>query len=82
MRNMTDRTGRTGRTGRVLVRSELAVPGHPENFVIGDTARTFLHGARLLIPTVPTDMTVLPLVGAPASADGTNARHEPSQRSA
>jgi NADH dehydrogenase len=36
------------RAGRVKVRSDLSVPGHPEIFVIGDTAAvTAAHGAAL-----------------------------------
>lgn len=38
----------TDRAGRVMVRADLSVPGHPEVFVIGDTAAvTDEHGAQL-----------------------------------
>jgi NADH dehydrogenase len=38
----------TDRAGRVMVRSDLSVPGHPEVFVIGDTAAVMdEHGAPL-----------------------------------
>jgi NADH dehydrogenase len=43
------------RAGRVLVESDLSVPGHPEIFVIGDTAHV-AHGDGLLPGTAPVAM--------------------------
>jgi NADH dehydrogenase len=53
-RILADRTGATlDRTGRVMVGSDLTVPGHPEIFVIGDLAHCPGHDGRPLPGVAP-----------------------------
>ncbi len=59
----------TDRSGRVIVNPDLSVPGHPEIFVIGDTAHVVAHTRNLLGIKAKEPMT-LPGVAQPAIQGG------------
>ena len=59
----------TDRYGKVMVSSDMSVPGHPEVFVIGDTAHVVAPARNLLGIKLPTPM-VLPGVAQPAIQEG------------
>jgi NADH dehydrogenase len=59
----------TDRSGKIIVRPDLSVPGHPEIFVIGDTAHVVAPVRNLLGIKSKTPMT-LPGVAQPAIQEG------------
>ena len=59
----------TDKSGRVFVNADLSVPGHPEVFVIGDTAHVVAH-SRNLLGFRSKEPMVLPGVAQPAIQEG------------
>ena len=59
----------TDKSGKIVVNSDLSVPGHPEIFAIGDTAHV-VAPARNLLGMKSTDAMVLPGVAQPAIQEG------------
>jgi NADH dehydrogenase len=59
----------TDRSGRVIVNSDLSVPGHPEVFAIGDTAHV-VAPCRNLLGIKEKEPMVLPGVAQPAIQEG------------
>ena len=59
----------TDRSGRVMVSSDLSIPGHPEVFVIGDTAHV-VAPSRNLLGIKAKDPMMLPGVAQPAIQEG------------
>jgi NADH dehydrogenase len=59
----------TDKSGRVIVSSDLSVPGHPEVFVIGDTAHV-VAPARNLLGIKEKEPMTLPGVAQPAIQEG------------
>ncbi len=57
------------KSGRVLVRSDLSIPGHPEVFAIGDTAHV-VAPSRNLLGFKAKDPMMLPGVAQPAIQEG------------
>ncbi|MGA7926611.1 MAG: NAD(P)/FAD-dependent oxidoreductase [Candidatus Sulfotelmatobacter sp.] len=57
------------KSGKVIVNSDLSVPGHPEIFAIGDTARVVAQ-ARNLLGMKAKEPTVMPGVAQPAIQEG------------
>lgn len=57
------------KSGRVIVNSDLTVPGHPEIFVIGDTAHV-VAPARNLLGMKAKEPMVMPGVAQPAIQEG------------
>ena len=57
------------KSGKVIVNSDLSVPGHPEIFAIGDTARVVAQVRNLLGLTAKEPM-VMPGVAQPAIQEG------------
>ena len=60
---------RTDRYGKVIVAPDMSVPGHPDVFVIGDTAHVVASARNLLGIKSPGQM-VLPGVAQPAIQEG------------
>src|SRR4029077_3125737 len=58
-----------GKSGKVIVNSDLSVPGHPEIFVIGDTAHVVAQ-PRNLLGMKAKDPMVMPGVAQPAIQEG------------
>jgi NADH:ubiquinone reductase (H+-translocating) len=59
----------TDRSGRVIVNSDLSIPGHPEVFVIGDTAHV-VAPSRNLLGIKAAEPMVMPGVAQPAIQEG------------
>jgi len=59
----------TDKSGRVIVNSDLSIPGHPEIFVIGDTAHV-VAPTRNLLGIKGKEPMVLPGVAQPAIQEG------------
>ena len=59
----------TDRNGKVVVEPDMSVPGHPEVFVIGDTAHVVAPARNLLGIKLPEPI-VLPGVAQPAIQEG------------
>jgi NADH dehydrogenase len=59
----------TDRNGKVIVGADMSVPGHPEVFVIGDTAHV-VAPARNLLGIKLTGPMILPGVAQPAIQEG------------
>lgn len=59
----------TDKSGRVIVNSDLSIPGHPEIFAIGDTAHVVAPSRNLLGIKNKTPM-VMPGVAQPAIQEG------------
>jgi NADH dehydrogenase len=59
----------TDRSGRVMVNSDLSIPGHPEVFAIGDTAHVVARSRNLLGIKAKQPM-VMPGVAQPAIQEG------------
>jgi NADH dehydrogenase len=59
----------TDKLGRVMVNPDLSVPGHPEVFVIGDTAHV-VAPSRNLLGIKEKEPTTLPGVAQPAIQEG------------
>jgi len=59
----------TDKFGRIIVNSDLSVPGHPEIFAIGDTAHVVAHSRNLLGIKSKQPM-LLPGVAQPAIQEG------------
>ena len=59
----------TDKSGRVIVNSDLSIPGHPEIFVIGDTAHVVAHSRNLLGIKAKEPMA-MPGVAQPAIQEG------------
>ena len=59
----------TDKTGKVIVNSDLSVPGHPEVFVIGDTAHV-VAPSRNLLGFKSKEPMVIPGVAQPAIQEG------------
>ncbi len=57
------------KSGKVIVNSDLSVPGHPEIFVIGDTAHVVAR-ARNLLGMKAKEPMVMPGVAQPAIQEG------------
>lgn len=57
------------KSGKIIVNSDLSVPGHPEIFAIGDTAHV-VAPARNLLGMKSTDAMVMPGVAQPAIQEG------------
>jgi NADH dehydrogenase len=57
------------KSGRVIVSSDLSIPGHPEVFVIGDTAHV-VTPSRNLLGIKAKDPMVMPGVAQPAIQEG------------
>ena len=57
------------RSGRIMVNSDLSVPGHPEVFAIGDTAHVVAH-ARNLLGIKSKQPMPMPGVAQPAIQEG------------
>jgi NADH:ubiquinone reductase (H+-translocating) len=57
------------KSGKVIVNSDLSVPGHPEIFVIGDTAHV-VAPARNLLGMKAKEPMVMPGVAQPAIQEG------------
>src|SRR6266702_4707378 len=59
----------TDKSGRIIVNSDLSVPGHPEIFVIGDTAHVVAH-SRNLLGIKSNEPMLMPGVAQPAIQEG------------
>ncbi|HEX5410267.1 MAG TPA: NAD(P)/FAD-dependent oxidoreductase [Terriglobia bacterium] len=59
----------TDKTGKIIVNSDLSVPGHPDIFAIGDTAHV-VAPARNLLGMKLKDPMVMPGVAQPAIQEG------------
>jgi NADH dehydrogenase len=59
----------TDRSGRVMVNSDLSIPGHPEVFAIGDTAHVVAR-SRNLLGIKAREPMVMPGVAQPAIQEG------------
>lgn len=59
----------TDRSGRVIVNSDLSIPGHPEVFVIGDTAHV-VAPSRNLLGIKAKEPMAMPGVAQPAIQEG------------
>ncbi len=59
----------TDRSGRVMVNSDLSIPGHPEVFAIGDTAHVVAR-SRNLVGVKAKEPMVVPGVAQPAIQEG------------
>ncbi len=59
----------TDKSGRVIVNSDLSIPGHPEVFVIGDTAHV-VAPSRNLLGIKAKEAMVMPGVAQPAIQEG------------
>jgi NADH:ubiquinone reductase (H+-translocating) len=59
----------TDKSGRVIVNPDLSIPGHPEVFVIGDTAHV-VAPARNLLGIKAKEPMVMPGVAQPAIQEG------------
>jgi NADH:ubiquinone reductase (H+-translocating) len=59
----------TDKSGRVIVSSDLSIPGHPEVFAIGDTAHV-VAPARNLLGIKEKDPMMMPGVAQPAIQEG------------
>jgi NADH dehydrogenase len=59
----------THRSGKIMVRPDLSVPGHPEVFVIGDTAHV-VAPVRNLVGIKDKNPMVMPGVAQPAIQEG------------
>jgi NADH dehydrogenase len=59
----------TDKSGRVIAGSDLSIPGHPEVFVVGDTARV-VAPSRNLFGIKAKDPMMLPGVAQPAIQEG------------
>jgi NADH dehydrogenase len=59
----------TDKSGRIVVNSDLSVPGHPEIFAIGDTAHVVAHSRNLLGIKSNAPM-LMPGVAQPAIQEG------------
>lgn len=59
----------TDKSGKIIVGSDLSVPGHPEVFAIGDTAHVVAEGRNLIGVKYKQPM-VLPGVAQPAIQEG------------
>ena len=57
------------KSGKIIVNSDLSVPGHPEIFAIGDTAHVVAH-ARNLLGMKAKEPMVMPGVAQPAIQEG------------
>ncbi|HET9178594.1 MAG TPA: NAD(P)/FAD-dependent oxidoreductase [Terriglobia bacterium] len=57
------------KSGKIIVNSDLSVPGHPDIFAIGDTAHV-VAPARNLVGMKSTDAMVMPGVAQPAIQEG------------
>jgi len=57
------------KSGKIIVNSDLSVPGHPEIFAIGDTAHVVAETRNLLGKKLPQPMT-MPGVAQPAIQEG------------
>jgi NADH:ubiquinone reductase (H+-translocating) len=57
------------KSGKIIVNSDLSVPGHPEIFAIGDTAH-LVAPARNLLGMKSNDAMVMPGVAQPAIQEG------------
>lgn len=57
------------KSGRVIVNSDLSIPGHPEVFAIGDTAHV-VAPARNLLGIKAKDPMIMPGVAQPAIQEG------------
>ena len=57
------------KSGKIIVNSDLSVPGHPEIFAIGDTAHV-VAPARNLLGMKSKDPMVMPGVAQPAIQEG------------
>jgi NADH:ubiquinone reductase (H+-translocating) len=60
----------TDKSGRVIVNSDLSIPGRPEVFVIGDTARVVAPSRNLLGLKTRKEPMTLPGVAQPAIQEG------------
>src|SRR5437870_9331804 len=59
----------TDKSGRIIVNSDLSVPGHPEIFAIGDTAHVVAHSHNLL-GIKSNEPMLMPGVAQPAIQEG------------
>ncbi len=59
----------TDKSGKIIVNSDLSVPGHPEIFAIGDTAHVVAH-SRNLLGIKSREPMLLPGVAQPAIQEG------------
>jgi NADH dehydrogenase len=59
----------TDKSGRIIVNSDLSVPGHPEIFAIGDTAHVVAH-SRNLLGIKSNEPMLMPGVAQPAIQEG------------
>jgi NADH:ubiquinone reductase (H+-translocating) len=59
----------TDKSGKIIVNSDLSVPGHPEIFAIGDTAHVVAH-SRNLLGIRSREPMLLPGVAQPAIQEG------------
>jgi NADH dehydrogenase len=59
----------TDNSGRIIVNSDLSVPGHPEIFAIGDTAHVVAH-SRNLLGIKSNEPMLMPGVAQPAIQEG------------
>lgn len=59
----------TDKAGKIIVNSDLSVPGHPDIFAIGDTAQV-VAPARNLLGIKSTDAMIMPGVAQPAIQEG------------
>jgi NADH dehydrogenase len=59
----------TDKSGRIIVNSDLSVPGHPEIFAIGDTAHVVAH-SRNLLGIKSSEPMLMPGVAQPAIQEG------------
>jgi len=59
----------TDESGRIIVNSDLSVPGHPEIFTIGDTAHVVAH-SRNLLGIKSNELMLMPGVAQPAIQEG------------
>jgi NADH dehydrogenase len=59
----------TDKSGRIIVTSDLSVPGHPEIFAIGDTAHVVAH-SRNLLGIKSKEPMLMPGVAQPAIQEG------------
>jgi NADH dehydrogenase len=57
------------KSGRVIVNSDLSIPGHPEVFVIGDTAHVVAR-SRNLLGIKAKELMMMPGVAQPAIQEG------------
>jgi NADH dehydrogenase len=64
----------TDKSGRIIVNSDLSVPGHPEIFAIGDTAHVVAH-SRNLLGIKSNEPMLMPGVAQPAIQEGRYVAH-------